>query len=157
REPDFIARANHAITEMLAFFSDQLDERAVEPRDDLLSLLAASIPPDADGRPDVLANCIFFIEAGHAPTTSLISAGTLLLLEHPRALARLCRDPGLIPGAVEEMLRVVSPVSLTVCRPREDVQLDGYRFDSGVSRFAFLAAANRDEDVFPMPDRFQID
>jgi len=157
QEPEFVARASEAVTEMLTFFSAQIDERTEQPRDDLLSVFAASIPEDEDGRPDVLANCIFFIEAGHATTTSLISAGTLLLLEHPRALERLRDQPNLIPVAVEEMLRLVTPVTLAICRPREDVALAGYRFPAEVPRFAFLAAANRDPAVFPEPDRFDID
>jgi cytochrome P450 len=157
QEPEFVARASEAVTEMLTFFSAQIDERTEQPRDDLLSVLAASIPEDEDGRPDVLANCIFFIEAGHATTTSLISAGTLLLLEHPRELERLREQPDLIPLAVEEMLRLVTPVTLAICSPREDVALDGYRFHAEVPRFAFLAAANRDRAVFTEPDRFDID
>jgi cytochrome P450 len=157
QEPEFVARASEAVTQMLTFFSAQIDERTDTPRNDLLSVLAASNPEDEDGRPDVLANCIFFIEAGHATTTSLISAGTLLLLEHPRELERLRDQPGLIPLAVEEMLRLVTPVTLAICRPREDVSLDGYRFQAEVPRFAFLAAANRDPAVFPEPDRFDID
>jgi cytochrome P450 len=157
REPAFVAPASEAVTQMLGFFSEQLDDRAHEPRDDLLSVLAASIPPDEDGRPDVLANCIFFIEAGHATTTSLISAGTLLLLEHPRDLERLREEPALIPVAVEEMLRLVTPVTLAMCRPRESVERDGYRFQAEVPRFAFLAAANRDPAVFSNPDSFDID
>jgi len=157
QEPEFVARASEAVTEMLTFFSAQIDERTDTPRDDLLSVLAASIPEDEDGRPDVLANCIFFIEAGHATTTSLISAGTLLLLEHPRELERLRDQPDLIPVAVEEMLRLVTPVTLAICRPREDFSLDGYGFQAEVPRFAFLAAANRDPAVFSEPDRFDID
>jgi pimeloyl-[acyl-carrier protein] synthase len=157
QEREFVARASEAVTQMLTFFSAQIDERTEQPRDDLLSVLAASIPEDEDGRPDVLANCIFFIEAGHATTTSLISAGTLLLLEHPRELERLRDQPGLIPVAVEEMLRMVTPVTLAICSPREDVALDGYRFHAEVPRFAFFAAANRDPAIFPEPDRFDID
>ena len=157
QEPEFVAGASEAVTEMLDFFSAQIDERTAQPRDDLLSVLAASIPEDENGRPDVLANCIFFIEAGHATTTSLISAGTLLLLEHPRDLERLRDQPDLIPLAVEEMLRLVTPVTLAICCPREDVSLAGYRFHADVPRFAFLAAANRDPAVFPEPDRFDID
>lgn len=157
QEPDFVARASEAVTQMLTFFSAQIDERTHTPRDDLLSVLAASIPEDEDGRPDVLANCIFFIEAGHATTTSLISAGTLVLLEHPRDLERLRDQPALIPLAVEEMLRLVTPVTLAICSPREDLALAGYRFQADVPRFAFLAAANRDPVVFPEPDRFEID
>ena len=154
QEPAYIERASEAITEMLAFFSDRLDERACEPRDDLLSVLASSIPDDDDGRPDVLANCIFFIEAGHATTTSLISGGLLLLLEHRPELERLRDEPATVSAAVEEMLRLVTPVTLAVCRPREDVEVDGYRFEEGVSRLVFLAAANRDPDVFADPGRF---
>jgi pimeloyl-[acyl-carrier protein] synthase len=157
QEAEFVARASEAVTEMLAFFSAQIDERSDTPRDDLLSVLATSIPEDEDGRPDVLANCIFFIEAGHATTTSLISAGTLLLLEHPRELDRLRDQPSLIPLAIEEMLRLVTPVTLAICSPREDVTLAGYRFQAEVPRFAFLAAANRDHAVFPEPGRFDID
>jgi cytochrome P450 len=157
QEPEFVARASEAVTQMLTFFSAQIDERIEQPRDDLLSVLAASIPEDEDGRPDVLANCIFFIEAGHATTTSLISAGTLLLLERPRELERLRDQPGLIPLAVEEMLRLVTPVTLAICSPREDVALAGYRFHAEVPRFAFLAAANRDHAVFPEPGQFDID
>jgi pimeloyl-[acyl-carrier protein] synthase len=157
QEPEFVARASEAVGQMLTFFSAQIDERIDTPRDDLLSVLANSIPDDEHGRPDVLANCIFFIEAGHATTTSLISAGTLLLLEHPPELERLRDQPGLIPLAVEEMLRLVAPVTLAICCPREDVSLDGYRFHAEVPRFAFLAAANRDPAVFPEPDQFDID
>src|SRR5262249_3654737 len=105
----------------------------------------------------VLANCIFFIEAGHATTTSLISSGLLLLLTHPSELERLRREPGAIPRAIEELLRLVTPVTLTVCRPREDVDVGGFRFHAGASRFAFLAAANRDPAAFPNPDRFDPD
>lgn len=157
QEPEFVAGASEAVTEMLEFFSAQIDERTAQPRDDLLSVLAASIPEDENGRPDVLANCIFFIEAGHATTTSLISAGTLLLLEHPSELERLRDQPDLIPLAVEEMLRLVTPVTLAICSPREDVALAGYRFHADVPRFAFLAAANRDPAVFPEPDRFDVE
>jgi len=157
QEPEFVARASVAVSEMLAFFSAQLDERAADPRDDLLSVLAATIPDDEDGRPDVVANCIFFVSAGHQTTTSLIAGGTLLLLEHPPILERLRRDHEAIPAAVEEMLRLVAPVTLTVCRARESAEIDGFRVRAGESRLAFLAAANRDPHVFADPDSFVVD
>ena len=95
-EQDFVARASAAAVEVLDYYDELLDDRAAHPRDDLLSALAADMPEDEDGRRDLIANCFFFVEAGHATTTSLISAGTLLLLEHPDQLLRLRKDPGLV-------------------------------------------------------------
>jgi cytochrome P450 len=156
REPEFLGRAGEAVTEMLAYYSELLDERKAEPRDDLISALAANGPDDAEGRLDVAANCIFFVEAGHVTTASLISAGTLLLLQHPEQLARLRSDPDAVFGAVEEMLRLISPVTQAVCRAREDIEIDGFRFPEGVHRRAWLAAANRDPAAFADPDEFDI-
>jgi cytochrome P450 len=155
-EPGFVERADGAVAELLAYYGQLLDERAADPRDDLISALAADVPADADGRLDLLANCVFFVEAGHVTTTSLIAGGTLLLLEHPDQLERLRADPSLIRSAVEEMLRLVTPVTAVVCRARDEVELDGYRFPAGVTRRAVLAAANRDAAAFPEPDRFDI-
>jgi pimeloyl-[acyl-carrier protein] synthase len=156
REPEFVDRANTATTEVLEYYSELLAERRARPHDDLISALAADMPEDEDARRDLVANCFFFVEAGHVTTTSLISCGTLLLLEHPDQLARLKEDPSMIPSAVEEMLRLITPVTMTHVRPREDVDIDGYRFPAGVTRYAFLAAANRDPDVFADPDVFDI-
>jgi cytochrome P450 len=155
REPGFVERGNEAVGEMLDYFSALLAERAANPSDDLASILASDTK-DEETRQDLLANCVFFIIAGHATTTSLISGGTLLLLEHPDQLDRLRTDPGLIEPAVEEMLRLITPVTAVSCLPREDVAFDGFSFTQGVPRFAFLAAANLDADEFPDPDRFDI-
>lgn len=155
-EPDRISAASAATTEMLDFFGELLDERASDPRDDLLSILAADAPADDEGRRDLIANCVFFVEAGHVTTSSLITGGVLLLLEHRDQLEALLDDPALLPGAVEEMLRLVSPLSVVLCRAREDVELDGHRFAAGEQRFVFPPGANRDPDAFPSPDSFDI-
>jgi pimeloyl-[acyl-carrier protein] synthase len=157
QEPEFVERAGTAVSEMLEFYSGLLEERAADPRDDLISALAANRPEDAEGRLDVVANCVFFVEAGHVTTTSLISGGTLLLLEHPEQLARVRAGSRETLGAVEEMLRLITPVTLAVCRPREDAEIDGFRFPAGVHRRVWLAAANRDPDVFSEPDEFKIE
>jgi pimeloyl-[acyl-carrier protein] synthase len=145
---------DRAAAEMLAYFTRLLAERAGEPRDDLLSALASDLPDDPERRDDLAANCVFFVEAGHATTTSLIAAGILLLLENPQAAEGLREHPAGIAAAVEEMLRLVSPVSVVVCTPREPLELDGYRFEPGVSRRVYPGAANRDPFVFAEPDRF---
>jgi pimeloyl-[acyl-carrier protein] synthase len=156
RDPAFLERANAAVTELLEYFGGLLDERAQDPREDLLSILAADIPDDEHGRDDLVANCIFFVEAGHATTTSLISIGTLLLLQNPAELDTLRAEPALLPGAIEEMLRLASPVSVVPRHAREELELDACHYDPGSTRYVFLGAANRDPEVFQDPDRFDV-
>jgi len=157
RDPAFIARADVVVEELGAMFSDLLDERAARPTDDLLSALAADGTDDPEARADLVANCVFFIQAGHASTTSLIAAGTLLLLERPEQLERLRVHPEEMRPAVEEMLRMVTPITVVPRHASVDTTVSGCPFPAGVDRFLFLPAANRDPRVFPDPDRFDPD
>jgi pimeloyl-[acyl-carrier protein] synthase len=100
---------------------------------------------------------MFFVEAGHVTTTSLLTGGTLLLLDDPQALDRLAHDPTLLPTAVEELLRLVSPLSVVPRQARQDVEVAGYAVPSGQVRLLFPAGANRDPEVFAEPDRLNID
>ncbi len=111
--------ANDAATQMLSYFAGLLDQRAAEPADDLLTVLAGR-HADGEDRQDLIANCVFFMIAGHQSTTTLLTLGTYLLSTHPRALAALRDDPGRWPGAVEEMLRLICPVTFTAAIPRGD-------------------------------------
>jgi pimeloyl-[acyl-carrier protein] synthase len=151
---DALERVNGAAAAMLVYFTRELVQCAREPRDDLLSTLARDLPGEPDARADLAANCMFFVDAGYAPTTSLISAGILLLLEDQRAAQRLREHPPGITAAIEEMLRLVSPVSVMLRAPRQPCELDGYRFEPGISRRVYAGAANRDAAVFAEPDRF---
>jgi cytochrome P450 len=155
-DPNAVATASGAIGEMLDYFSELLDQRARDPQDDLMSRLAADLPADEDGRADLVANCVFFINAGHVTTTGLIAGGLLLLLENPEQLARLRHNLDLVPSAVEEMLRLVSPVSVVLRRARSDVEIGGYHMAAGQQRVVFPAGANRDHRAFPDPDTFDI-
>jgi cytochrome P450 len=73
-----------------------------------MSVLAAR-RADGEDRQDLLANCIFFVLAGHQTTTNLLTLGTHLLCTYPEVLAALREDPGRWPAAVEEMLRLITP------------------------------------------------
>src|SRR5262249_19026460 len=106
REIAFLEAASDAATELQAYFAALLDGRRAAPLDDLLTALARELPNDPETRADTVANCVLFVIAGHATTTSLIAAGTLLLLESGR---RPSRDQ--IPAAVEELLRLVTPTT----------------------------------------------
>jgi hypothetical protein len=104
----------------------------------------------------VVANCVFFIVAGHETTSTLIAAGADLLCHHPAQRAALAADQSRWSAAVEEMLRYVSPTTFTGARARVDVEVEGERFEARSQRLMFYAAANHDPGVFPDPDRFDI-
>ena len=111
---------------------------------------------DGEDRQDLIANCIFFVLAGHQTTTTLLTLGTHLICTHPDARAALDDDPGRWPDAVEEMLRLITPTTFTGATPRTDADIQGVACPAGQPRLLFLAAANRDPSAFPDPDRFDI-
>ena len=156
RDRAFVEQGNAAARALLDFFSALLDERAEGTGDDLLSVLSAGDLTDHEDRGDVVANCIFFIVAGHETTSTLIAAGAHLLCQHPAQRAALDADASRWPTAVEEMLRYVSPTTFTGARARIDVEIEGERFETGSQRLMFYAAANHDPRVFPDPGRFDI-
>jgi pimeloyl-[acyl-carrier protein] synthase len=150
-----VQAANDAARQLLSYFAGLLDQRDAAPADDLMTILATR-HADAEDRQDLLANCVFFINAGHQTTTTLLALGTHLLCTHPAVLAILQEDPGRWPAAVEEMLRLITPTTFTGATPRADVDIDGVTCPAGKTRLLFLAAANRDSATFPDPDRFDI-
>ena len=150
-----VLAANDAAQQMLSYFAGLLDRRTAAPADDLMTALAAR-HADGEDRQDLVANCIFFVLAGHQTTTTLLTLGTYLLCTHPEVLAGLQEDPRRWPGAVEEMLRLITPTTFTGATPRTDADIDGVTCPAGQPRLLFLAAANRDPAAFPDPDRFDI-
>jgi pimeloyl-[acyl-carrier protein] synthase len=157
RDSDRIAMqaANDAAGQLVSYFAELLDQRAAAPADDLMTALAAR-HADGEDRQDLLANCIFFVLAGHQTTTTLLTLGTHLLCTHPSAVAALQEDPGRWPAAGEEMLRLITPTTFTGATPRTDADIHGVTCPAGQPRLLFLAAANRDPAAFPDPDRFDI-
>jgi pimeloyl-[acyl-carrier protein] synthase len=150
-----VQAANDAARQLLSYFAALLDQRAAEPADDLMTALAAR-HADGEDQLDLVANCVFFVLAGHQTTTTLLTLGTHLLCVHPDSLAALRRDPGRWPAAVEEMLRLITPTTFTGVTPRTDADVHGVACPAGQPRLLFLAAANRDPAAFPDPDRFDI-
>lgn len=150
-----VQAANDATGQLLAYFAGLLDQRTAAPADDLMTALAAR-HADGEDRQDLIANCIFFIIAGHQTTTTLLTLGTHLLCTHPGTRAALQDDPGCWPAAVEEMLRLITPTTFTGVTPRTDADIHGVTCPAGRPRLLFLAAANRDPAAFPDPDRFDI-
>ena len=140
------------------FFDKLIALRRREPDGKLISRL---IEADENGdhlSHDELTGMIFLLLfAGHETSVNLIGNGLVALLDHPTELARLRADPGLMGGAVEEMLRFTNPVEYGTMRfAREDLVLAGTPIGRGEMVMALCASANRDETAFADPDRLDI-
>jgi cholest-4-en-3-one 26-monooxygenase len=94
--------------------------------------------------------------AGNETTRNLISGGMLALLEQPAQRARLVADPSLVPSAVEEMLRWVTPVMYFRRTATRDTELHGVPVKENDKVVVYYTSANRDEDVFPDPFAFDV-
>jgi cytochrome P450 len=144
-----------------AFISDAqaaVARRRAEPADDLLSDLLRVQAEDGDRLTDTeLVTLVFhLVLAGQTPT-NLIANGVEALLTHPDQLAALRADPGLAPGAVEELLRWCGPQLLATPRyAREDVEIGGVQVRKGEPVAAAIVSANHDPRAFPDADRLDI-
>ena len=141
------------------YFSGLADARIRQPGDDLLSDLLTDTGGDGPmSRGDLLATADLLLVAGHETTVNLITNGMLTLLRHPDVLDRLNREPGLIIGLVEELLRFEPPVQMRTNRATlADIDIDGTTIPGGSPLVLMLAAGSRDPDQFPDPDRFDPD
>jgi cytochrome P450 len=140
-----------------AYFSEVIEDRKKNPKDDLATVLANA---RVDGEPmNVLDQASYFIitaTAGHDTTSATIGGGMKALLEHPDQLA-LWRDrPDLDSGAAKEIIRWVSPVRHMVRTATEDLELHGRRIRSGDNIALWYPAANRDPEVFGQPNRLDL-
>jgi len=151
------ARFEGALGSLLDYLGGIVAERRREPRDDLITaLIQARDERDALRENELLATANLLLVAGHETTTNLIGNGLLALLRHPGELARLHAEPGLLRGAIEELLRFDSPVQATVRIAREPAELGGQSIAEGALVFLSLGAANRDPEVFADPDRLDV-
>ena len=140
-----------------AWFRPVIEARRTEPRDDIVSALARA--EDDGGRlseREMLNMLRLLLIAGIETTANLIGNGMLALLRHPEQLRRLRDDPGLIPAAVEELLRFDSPVQADFRRVLADCEVNGIALRKRDNTVLLLGAANRDADVFKDPDRLDV-
>jgi cytochrome P450 len=138
-----------AIGQLFEYFQKLIAARRNEPRDDLLSVLAAAeIDEHRLTDEDLLNFAFLLLVAGNETTRNLIALGTLALIAHPDQCRLLVDDPALIPGAVEEMLRWNSPVIHMARTATADVEIRGQRIPEGDVVVMLYGSANRDEDVF---------
>jgi cytochrome P450 len=155
--PDHVPKVLRALEEMLEYFRERVRELRAHPREGLInSLLTAEINGDRLTEEEVIANSIVTMVGGQETTTNLIGNGLLTLLRYPAEMQRLRDDPGLIPSAVEELLRYESPSQHTARLARTDVELGGRKIRKREAVIAVMGAANRDPERFPDPDRLDL-
>ncbi|WP_171167375.1 cytochrome P450 [Streptomyces sp. I05A-00742] len=140
------------------YIAEVVADRRAAPGDGLLSRLVAA--RDAgELTAEELDSMIFqLLVAGQEPVTNQITTALVSLFRHPEALERLRAEPGLMPAAVDELLRLESAFELTTWRfLAEDAELHGTRVPAGDSVIVSLCAANRDPERFPDPDTLDLD
>lgn len=159
--PERIKAGNEAVTEFTEILTDIIDHRR-RNREGAMEgeVLESLIFGEVDGKrlndEELMQNCIFLLNAGHETTTSLVGNSVGILLKNPDEHRRLIADPGLITSAVEEFLRVESPLQQGNRLAGEDLDLGDVVLPKGTYIHTSIAAANRDPAVFADPDRVDL-
>ncbi len=158
-DPDAMINAANAFTE----YSDYIhpvfeDRRATGNSEDLVGVLChAEIDGDSLDDGSLVHETLLILIGGDETTRHVISGGVEELLAHPDQVALLAADPaGMMPGAVEEMLRWVTPIKNMARVATRDVELAGVQIKAGQELILLYPSANRDEDVFEHADVFDI-
>jgi cytochrome P450 family 142 subfamily A polypeptide 1 len=177
-KPEVLAASGKAAVEYITYVNEVIDSRRKEPKDDLISILVRAkddgvlrklergsmesiIEDTTDERAmsndELIKMCILLMVAGNETTRNGLSGGMQLLIENPEARQRLIDDPSLIPDAIEEMLRLVSPVLSFQRTATQDTELRGVKIAKGQKALMIYGSANRDAEQFENPEVFDID
>jgi cytochrome P450 len=155
--PDARIAADEAMVGLSDYARELIRDRRRAPADDLLSALIGVEEAGDRLSPDELVAMIAqMLYAGHETTRNLIGNGLFCLLDHPDQLASLRRQPDLLDGAVEEMLRFEPPILFLSRVVQRDCELGGVEVGAGSLVHVSLSSANRDPERFTEPDRFDV-
>ena len=140
-----------------SYFTDQLNDRRKNPRDDLLTALVTA---EVDGEPlsmdELLRMTVILLIAGNETTRGLLAGTALLLSEHPDQADILRSDSSLVAPAVEEFLRMVSPVTHMCRTALEETEIRGQKIAKGDYLCLLYPAANRDEEVWERSEELDV-
>jgi len=153
---------NKAVSEFSEILNDLINYRRENPDsaqqgEVLESLIFGAHEGRKLDQKELIQNCIFLLNAGHETTTSLVSNSVSLFLDHPEQHRKLLDDPTLIEGAVEECLRVESPLQIGNRQAATDFTFGDYKIKEGTYIHTSIAGANRDTSVIVDPHKFDIE
>ncbi len=158
--PEMLDGGNRAVTEFVAYLKELIAARRRQPGNPESDVLTRLLRGEKDGEKltdtELYHQCIFLLNAGHETTTNLIGNGLWALLNNPSQLEQLRQDPGLVPSAVEEMLRYDGPIQLNNRHLLAPMALGDTTLPSGTAITIGIGAANRDPSQFPDPERFEV-
>lgn len=145
------------LLDFFAYFNELTADRREHPTEDLASTIANA---RIDGEPlsdiDTVSYYVIIATAGHDTTSAAIGGGLRALIEHPEQRARLRADLSLMPTAVEEIIRWVTPVKEFMRTATADTEVRGVPIAKGESVYLSYVSANHDEEVFDDPFAFDV-
>jgi pentalenic acid synthase len=152
------AGAVAARDDLSGYLDGLISRLEAEPGPGLIgSLVAEQLAHGEIDREELVVTALLLLVAGHETTASMTSLSVITLLEHPDQHAALRADPGLVPGAVEELLRYLAIADIAGGRiAKADIEIDGQVIRAGEGVIVTNSIANRDGDVFEDPDRFDV-
>jgi cytochrome P450 len=154
----FIDAFNAAIDEMFAYGRDMLHKRRRDPHPDLMSAIARAQIDGAFLQDEYLdGSWLLIVFAGNDTTRNTISGAMELLSQFPSEKEKLIKQPELLPGAVNEFIRMISPVIYMRRTATRDVDVAGQTIAEGEKVIMYYGSANRDAAVFPDPDRLDVE
>jgi len=141
--------AAEAVAEMFRYFTSLIERRRRQPGDDVISALVhARLGGEQVSQAKILGMGFTLVTGGNDTTTGLLGGALELLTRHPAQRAILLEEPGLVPNAVEEFLRLTAPVQGLARTTTRDVEIEGTRIPRGHKVLLLYASANRDEREF---------
>ncbi|MEU7136094.1 cytochrome P450 [Streptomyces sp. NPDC046261] len=150
-------RAVRASVDFSAYLRELIADRRAHPGDDLISaLIAAHEEGDRLTGQEMISTCVLLLNAGHEATVNATGNGWWALFRNPAQLAALRADHGLLPRAVEELLRYDTPLQLFERWVLDDIEVAGTVIPRGSEVALLFGCANRDPARFPDPDRFDV-
>jgi cytochrome P450 len=152
--------AARGVVEQQNYWVSRFDACRADPVDDIVSNLVNADFEDHTGTvrkledPELISIVQQFMVAGNETTTKLLNEAIRLLIENPLEWKRIKDDPSTIPNMVEEALRLSTPNQGMFRTATEDTELEGVSIPKGSTLWIIFGSANRDESIFPEPDRF---
>jgi cytochrome P450 len=150
--------ARKAAVELVGYFGELCARRRTDPRDDLVTAL---VQVESEGErlseDELIGTVMMLVAGGHETTANFVANGMACLLREPDQYTRLRDDPGLLPGALEELLRYEGPARHPLPRrATENIVVGGTVIPAGATGLVLVNAANRDPEVFSEPERLDI-